>query len=211
MAGGITFRQEPLPPGWIYPCTEEDIRRGLDRLPYKDYSGVTAIKMVPVNPGNRFAYATYYGSGAVVEIPAVRNSMTFKFDRHATRGRLIALCSIEIAYGMEIEGVGDRWVSHWTRESLCKYIAEHVLAHEVGHHVIHQKRKREGMKPCPGHDACEQIAENYALRNNPVAGVVLTSIRYNKMRCHRWPTAVRRPRLAQQGRQLYPSQRGNYS
>ncbi len=54
--------------------------------------------------------------------------------------------AVEMEYGMKIELVGSRWLCRWEAEDLRRYSLEHVLQHEVGHHVHAMQRQRQGME-----------------------------------------------------------------
>ena len=72
--------------------------------------------------------------------------------------------AVELSYGMRTERAGSRLLCHWEPECLRRYVAEHVLLHEIGHHVQRRQRLRAGLTAFPGHTASEQIADDYALR-----------------------------------------------
>jgi hypothetical protein len=51
---------------------------------------------------------------------------------------------LEMEYGMRIEQRGSRWYSVWSFETLRRFVLEHVLLHEIGHHVFHRDRAERG-------------------------------------------------------------------
>jgi hypothetical protein len=65
---------------------------------------------------------------------------------------------------MQVERTGSRWRVHWQAEDLRRYILEHVLLHEIGHHVQKMQRLREGLRSRLPVAAKEQFAEAYAGR-----------------------------------------------
>jgi hypothetical protein len=71
---------------------------------------------------------------------------------------------VELAFGMRVEQIGRRWVCRWSADDLLRFILEHVLIHEVGHHVDWRERTRAGFTRVPSLAAREQFAEDYALR-----------------------------------------------
>jgi hypothetical protein len=50
-------------------------------------------------------------------------------------------------------------------EDLRRYVLEHVLLHEIGHHIQYMQRSRAGFMRRLSHRAGEQFAEDYALRH----------------------------------------------
>ena len=66
--------------------------------------------------------------------------------------------------GMQVEKVGGRWYCRWSAEDLRLFMLEHVLIHEVGHHVQCTQRQRQGVDPWPSRRVSEQFAEAYACR-----------------------------------------------
>ena len=66
---------------------------------------------------------------------------------------------------MEISEAGSRCVTRWQAEALRRFIVEHVLAHEIGHHVHYRSRFLAGYIARPGRTEAEQFAEAYAVRH----------------------------------------------
>ncbi|HEY3268179.1 MAG TPA: hypothetical protein VGM37_14750 [Armatimonadota bacterium] len=64
----------------------------------------------------------------------------------------------ELAFGMRVEQRGGRYVGVWEPGDLRRYVACHVLLHEVGHHVF---RRRFGFHPG---ETSERYADDYAFR-----------------------------------------------
>ncbi len=203
----LALFERPLDPGWVYPCTVEDIRCGLSRLPAEDLDGIWAVGLVPSTRDNGVAYAMYHpGCKPMIRIPAWRDSFALRHWAGTRRSELYAEHGVELAYGMSLEQVGNRWVSRWEYEDLRRYLVEHVLPHEVGHHVCHTQRIREGLEPCPGAVACEQFAEDYALRLN--RDIVAVRRRHSSLRhCHTWPHGYRPPHRPNPSPRLHPAQR----
>jgi hypothetical protein len=106
---------------------------------------------------------------------------------------------------MQVEQSNNRWVCRWRLEMLRAFILGHVLPHEIGHHICHTQRLQQGRTACPGEAACEQFAEDYALRLQRELPR-LKRVAYRRTCCHKWPHGDRLPHLPQQGCRLYPAQ-----
>src|SRR5437762_343273 len=55
----ISLFEEPLLPGWLYPCTLTDIRRRLDEFPPADLSELQSVGLVASTRRNNKADAIY--------------------------------------------------------------------------------------------------------------------------------------------------------
>ena len=100
----------------------------------------------------------------VIHLYAWPTSLSFKTRRHYTVGEVEQCFAVELSYGMQAERAGCRLLCGWEPECLRRYVAEHVLLHEIGHHVQRRQRLRAGCFAFPGHTASEQFADDYALR-----------------------------------------------
>jgi hypothetical protein len=158
--------KRPLLPGWVYPCSLEDIRQRLRQLPGEDLGGLWAVGLVPSTYRNCSANARYFPvDRPVIHIYSYPATFSYKLPPHMKCSDLDRSFSAEFEFGMRVEQVGSRWWCRWDAESLRRFILEYVLAHEVGHHVSHRQRIRQGLKACPGKGVCEQFAEAYARRH----------------------------------------------
>ena len=207
----IAVFQRQLCSGWVYPCTEEDIRQKLTQIPSEDLEGLAAIGLVPELFNSRHNYGTYYWENKyecrpTIHIPAWREHLSFKQKPQVSRGEVYAFCAVELSYGMQLTQTGDRWLCQWCKESSRAFIRDHVLLHEVGHHACHLKRLRQGLNACPGTRVCEQYAEDYALRLSRTASH-LTRSSPLRNHCPTWPHGARLPHMPQQGCRRSPAQR----
>ena len=66
---------------------------------------------------------------------------------------------------MRLEQVGSRWLCRWRAEDMRRFVLEHVLLHEIGHHVYWKERARLGLVARLALAVREQFAEAYALRH----------------------------------------------
>ena len=161
----IRFFERPLLPGWIYPCTLDYIQTRLAQLPEEDLEGLWAVGLAPSTRNDWKANARYiFGERPVIYIFSFAASLTFKQPAHVKRSEIESGLAIELAYGMQVQRVGSRWLCQWEPENLRRFIVEHVLLHEVGHHVHYRQRARVGIHRPPAHRDTEQFAEAYALR-----------------------------------------------
>jgi len=72
--------------------------------------------------------------------------------------------AVNIQYGMAIVRQGSRYVGVWSEANLRRFIVEHVLLHEVGHHVHFWQRKQQGYAYRANAAGHEQFANDYAMR-----------------------------------------------
>lgn len=165
--------ERPLPPGGShrYPCTVPDIRRQLALVPEYDLEGLWAIGMEPPTSDYRRTYGVYYRRKLPMRKPVIvlfarDSSMEFRMRRRYNVGFIKHRYRVERGYGMEVYRVGSQTFCHWPNENGQRFTVEHVLLHEIGHHVLYQQRWRNGHSrrlPSRNH---EQFAEDYAIRFN---------------------------------------------
>ncbi|MCW3051615.1 MAG: hypothetical protein JWN14_785, partial [Chthonomonadales bacterium] len=70
----------------------------------------------------------------------------------------------ELQYGLQIERRGNKAFCFWSPEDIRRFTLEHVLLHEIGHHVEYQQRARANYSRWLPSPLKEQFAEDYALR-----------------------------------------------
>jgi hypothetical protein len=160
----VQLFERDLPEGWVYPCTLEDIKNQLERIPATDLEGIWSIGLVPATRRDNAADARYFGGDKpTIHIYSFPSTMVFKQPAHAKRSGIENGLRKEIAFGMEIEQRGSRWFCRWQPENLHRFVLEHVLPHEIGHHVYHKTHNVRGGL-CRNRASCEQFAEAYARR-----------------------------------------------
>lgn len=164
----IRFFSEPLPAGWVYPCTLEDIRAQLSRLPPEDLRGLHAVGLVPSTRRDQPANARYcYSPHPVIRLYSFLADLRYKLPARTRGGDIESGLAVELEYGLQVEQVGSRYTVRWEARHLRRFILEHVLPHEVGHHVYHTRRQVAGYVFRPGTVESEQFAEAYARRIRP--------------------------------------------
>jgi hypothetical protein len=162
----ITLFERPLLAGWIYPCTLEDIRERLAELPTEDLEGLWAVGLVPSTRKDCSVNGRYFGGDRpTIHLCSHQMSLTYKQPDQVKRSDLEHSQMVQLEYGMRIERVGSRWFCRWSPEDLRRFVVEHVLLHEVGHHVHHMQRRRQGFTSRLTLGVREQFAEDYALRH----------------------------------------------
>lgn len=123
---------------FFFPISEEDVRRELANLPDADWEGVTHIWF------RRFNKSEYQAG----ELPmaefccgsGVRLITLYPWPRnmewnHGQKKPSVRLRKILERYHAALSFGDDRWVSRWTEQGLRHFYIEHLLFHEIGHHV----------------------------------------------------------------------------
>lgn len=158
--------ERPLPPGWIYPCTLEDIQQRLQILRREDLEGLCAIGLAPSTQKDQSTNGRYFRDGQpTILLYSYPDTLEYKMPPFVKQKHIQQDLRVELKYGMQVEQTGSRWWCRWTQENLRRYTIDHVLLHEIGHHVHHQQRSKQGLAYLPATQASEQFAEDYALRN----------------------------------------------
>jgi hypothetical protein len=144
---------KPLHPGWVYPCTVGDIEQQLQTFPPEDLEGLAVICLVPAlrrDVEDRGVDGRYYSGGKpTICLFGWPESLTYKYPKGWKRHHIEPKLDVERSFGMRVEQIGRRWYCRWDREDWRRYVLEHVLPHEIGHHVCGDS---------------EKLAEDYALR-----------------------------------------------
>jgi hypothetical protein len=113
----ITVFQRPLLPGWVYPCTVEDIRHQLSTLPAEDLDGLWAVALVPSTRKNCSANGRYHAGGSrwhaggrpTIHLLSYPETLTYKQPAGTRQGDMETGFVIERQFGMRVEKVGSRW------------------------------------------------------------------------------------------------------
>lgn len=161
----ITFFEEPLADNWVYPCSLDEIRTTLETLPPDLLEGITTIGLCRSTNRDQYANARYfYGKEARIHIYSWKSDLQLRQPAHTTLHRAKRYFDREIEYGMTLEVSGRRLICRWEKEPLKRFILEHVLLHEIGHHVYYRERIASGLTFQPGTHESEKFAEAYARR-----------------------------------------------
>lgn len=163
----IHFFERECPAGWMYSCSLDDIRDCLARLPEQDLEGLWAVGLMPATRKDNNAYGRYYfGTRPTIHLFSYPANLRFKLRAHTRRGEIDSVLAVDQQYGMRVEREGSRFVCAWSADDLCRFVVEHVLLHEVGHHVYFWGRRQQGYAYRPHTVEAEQFAEAYALRRH---------------------------------------------
>lgn len=159
---GVPVYERPISPGWVYPCTADDIRRCLERVPAGDLEGLAAVILAPATRKDHSADARYFfGTHPVIEVYSHAESLTYKQPSHTRLADIETNLATELWYGMTVRRVGARWFCDWTPQNLRRFILEHVFLHEIGHHIFQSSRQCERLGYKTGRSS-EAFADRYA-------------------------------------------------
>jgi hypothetical protein len=145
---GIKFVVDKLPDGYAFPCTSGEIKNALQKIPVEHLNGIKRIKLSAQKMVN--ADASYIDG--TINIYAVPRDLKFVFGEKPPD----SMTKEYSRFGARWEILGNQWYCYWKPENFKKYILEHVLFHELGHHIDdHLSLRRSFGK--------EKFAELYAL------------------------------------------------
>ncbi len=167
----VAVFERPLPPNSShrYPCTVEDICAQLARVPEYDLEGLWTIGLAPLVRKDDYAHGIYYRRKYPMRKPVIllhsfQYTRNFWLGKRTDPGYIEQHWHVECSYGMQMERRGKEVLCRWSAENYRRYIVEHVLLHEIGHHVLYQQRWRARQsRELPSH-IHEQFAEDYAIR-----------------------------------------------
>ena len=164
--------ERPLPAGgnYRYPCTVDDIRRQLARVPEYDLEGLQSIGLSHPQKEDREFFGFYYHRWYRLRTPlillhSVADVCEYNLSVYSS-GDIKRRYRVRLGYGMRIERRGHKAAACWSEEAIRRYILENTLIHEIGHHVHYQQRRlARFLRYLPERDM-EQFAEDYAIRFN---------------------------------------------
>lgn len=127
--------------------------------------GLWAVGLVPSTRKDFNANARYFsGDKPTIYIYSYPATLRFRLPAHCKQADIQQSFVVEYEFGMTVEREGNRPVCVWTGDGLRRFVVEHVLPHEVGHHVYHRQREQQRLVYRPKTTVSEQFAETYALR-----------------------------------------------
>jgi hypothetical protein len=169
----INLFERPLPQGTghRYPCTLADVRAQLARVPEYDLVDIFAIGLTPSTRKDNGAYGTYNRwkyphYKPVIMLHSMEPGSALWLGGQRDWTSLRARFGVEHGSVMPYVACGNRSADSCSTEVLRRYIVEHVLLHEIGHHVQYQERWRAGYSRYLPKHVKEQFAEDYAVRFN---------------------------------------------
>ena len=163
---GITVREYEIPyEGCIYPASLGELVGRLRRFDPRDLDGLREVSLAPDRCRQGQANGRYFRDPApTIYLHPMPASLTYKVPKGRPRMAAADAFPEEVTYGMTAERQGSGWVCTWQREDWSTFILDHVLAHEVGHHVHHENRNKMGHPIGYGTLESEKVAEHYARR-----------------------------------------------
>lgn len=163
----IRYFEEPLVPGWVYPCTLDEMKDVLSRLPEADLEGLAAVGL-HASTKKRWAANAQYDyrkAGSRITLWSIQDTFRYRLDPNIKRGPLTRFLVREMEFGARLVEAGARFEVVWGLEEYRDFMLYHVLLHEVGHHVHFSHQARAGHKTGRlSHNFKEQFAEAYACR-----------------------------------------------
>lgn len=142
-------------PGRHHPVSATDVRRALATFGEEVYYGLESVELVPAPPTDgRLLFGALVGPGRVR-----------LYDQPVPPWRLPnALPKKERAILSDAGAdLSEDGVLSWPGDSLKRFMLGHVLAHEVGHHVLQHERRLRGRRGARTRDH-EARAEAVAAR-----------------------------------------------
>jgi hypothetical protein len=142
-------------PGRHHPASAAEVRRALRAFGEEAYYGIKSVELVPAPPARKgLAFAGLIEPGRIV-----------LYDQAPSPWRLgFALASKERA---QLQAAGadlrEEGVVAWPGDTLRRFMLGHVLAHELGHHLLQHERRLRGERAARTRDH-EARAEAIAAR-----------------------------------------------
>ncbi len=162
----IRLFQRPILPGWIYPCTLEEIKTKLETVPPNDLENLYAIGLQASTKKDNSANGRYvYDDKPTIYLYSFQDDYQYRLPACTKRKDLLRSFEVEQKYGMIILWNNSKFTLKWTPDQLGNFILNHVLLHEIGHHVYFENRMKQGFKGKVNR-ASEQFAEHYARVNS---------------------------------------------
>ena len=125
----IQYIIDPLPKGYVYPCSIEDIREKLDELPARLLRNVSVIHLCNQVKMNPDVDAHIYND-THIRIYPVPEKLRLSYGRKKPNP---ALAQERLEFGAYWQKIDGKWFLSWDRDCLRDYILNHVLLHEIGH------------------------------------------------------------------------------
>ncbi|MGV8125450.1 MAG: hypothetical protein AB9903_19605 [Vulcanimicrobiota bacterium] len=144
----IKFVVDKLPGGYTFPCSVQEIKKVLQEIPLEHLNGIKRIRLSAQKV--TLADASYIDG--TINIYAVPRDLKFLYTEKPPESILREYSR----FGARWDKLGDAWYCYWKLDHYKRYILEHVLFHELGHHIddFHSERRSFGK---------EKFAERYAL------------------------------------------------
>jgi hypothetical protein len=123
-------------PGRIHPASAADVRDALRIFGEEIYYGVDKVELVPAPPSHgRLPLGRLAGPGRIMLFDQPLPPWRLGYVLTATERARLCEAGADIA---------EDGVVHWPGETLRRFMLGHVLAHELGHHVLQHERRLRG-------------------------------------------------------------------
>lgn len=135
-------------------------------------AGLYSVGLVQSDRATSHRNGVYYSQPKpVIKLYTYPFDLRYKQPSEVKKKHIELYQKVELEFGMKILLEGSRLICAWESAELERFILFHVLLHEVGHHVFHSNRERNGLKGVTNCVSSEQFAEAYALRMHPRCAV----------------------------------------
>lgn len=131
-----SVRARAVSPGRWHPASAQDVRETLRAFGPEAYYGLRLVELMPARASDATLVLGRLAGEGVIELYEQRPSPWRLGDTlsDAERDRLAAFGA----------GVSAPGVVVWPPGALRRFILLHVLAHEIGHHVVQHERRLRG-------------------------------------------------------------------
>jgi hypothetical protein len=131
-----TVRARRPGPGRHHPATAADVRHALTIFGEEVYYGVETVELVPApTEPDRLLLGQLVGPGRILLYDQPRSPWRLGFDLAAHDSARLVEAGADL---------GETGVVAWPGETLKRFMLGHVLAHELGHHVLQHERRLRG-------------------------------------------------------------------
>lgn len=123
-------------PGRHHPASATDVRNALKLFGEEVYYGLDAVELIPAPPASsRLVLGELVGPGRIV-----------LYDQAPSPWRLSSRLGKRERAQLEAAGadLSEHGVVAWPAASLKFFMLGHVLAHELGHHMLQHERRLRG-------------------------------------------------------------------
>ncbi len=153
---------------FFFPLTGEETIKALKALPEDDYEGITHVWLRRFKKSdyieNQVPLACFIcGSGVrVVVLYPWANDMLLSYGAKKPSNKILNEAE---KFNAKIIKKGKTWFSKWTIEGLRKFYIQHLLYHEVGHHIDWYNRQWSKANS----KTVEEYADQYAMAKTATA------------------------------------------
>jgi hypothetical protein len=122
--------------GYYHPASATDVRNALEIFGPETYYGVHSVELVPGPPArSRLLLGQLVGPGEIVLYDQARSPWRLGFALAKADGARLEAAGADLS---------EQGIVSWPGDSLRRFMLGHVLAHELGHHVLQHERRLRG-------------------------------------------------------------------